>query len=140
MPDDYGAVVCPNPKCHRKIEEPILLSNLSTTPAEQYYACSHCLMKLENARNDEDITQESKHYPPLHLLHEKVTGEIFSAPKPQKKEELQVRRLEEKEKDPVDCPHNFGYLGSRAEGTPIPQECLICPRIVDCMLKLSDVQ
>ena len=39
-------IFCPNPRCHRKIEEPILLNVLSTTPAEQYYACPHCFMKL----------------------------------------------------------------------------------------------
>jgi hypothetical protein len=37
-------IICP--KCHREIEEPILLNNLSTTPAEHYYACPHCLLKL----------------------------------------------------------------------------------------------
>jgi len=35
-------IICPNPKCHNKIEEPILL----TTPAEHYYACPHCFIKL----------------------------------------------------------------------------------------------
>ena len=39
-------IICPNPKCHKKIEEPFLLNNLSITPAEQYYACPHCLTKL----------------------------------------------------------------------------------------------
>jgi len=38
--------ICPNPECQKKIEEPILLNNLSTTPAEQYYACPYCLIKL----------------------------------------------------------------------------------------------
>ena len=38
--------ICPNPKCHKKFEEPILLNNFSTTPAEHYYACPHCFMKL----------------------------------------------------------------------------------------------
>lgn len=40
------AVVCPNPKCNKTIEEPVLLNNLSVTPAEHYYACSHCFMKM----------------------------------------------------------------------------------------------
>jgi len=46
LPNDFGVVVCPNPKCQREIEEPILLSNLSATLDEQYYACPHCFMKL----------------------------------------------------------------------------------------------
>ena len=39
-------VVCPNPKCHKTIEEPVLLNNLSVAPAEHYYACPHCFTKL----------------------------------------------------------------------------------------------
>jgi len=37
---------CPNPKCQKKFEQPIFLNNFSTTPAEHYYACPHCFMKL----------------------------------------------------------------------------------------------
>ena len=39
-------VICPNPKCHKTIEEPVLLNNLSVAPAEHYYACPHCFMKM----------------------------------------------------------------------------------------------
>ena len=40
------AIICPNPKCHRKVEEPILLNNFSTAPAEQYPACPNCFSRL----------------------------------------------------------------------------------------------
>jgi len=36
---------CPNPRCRRKIKEPILLSDFSTV-GEHYYACPYCFMKL----------------------------------------------------------------------------------------------
>ncbi len=39
-------IVCPNPKCRKKIEEPVLLTNLSTIPTEYYYVCPHCLVKI----------------------------------------------------------------------------------------------
>lgn len=39
-------IVCPNPKCKREIKEPIRLSDLSTIPTGYYYACPHCLIKL----------------------------------------------------------------------------------------------
>jgi len=38
--------VCPNPKCNEKIEELFLVNDYSTTPAKHYYACPHCLLKL----------------------------------------------------------------------------------------------
>jgi len=32
------------------------------------------------------------------------------------------------------CLHHFGYLASRPNNTPIPQECIICQRLGDCMV------
>jgi hypothetical protein len=42
------------------------------------------------------------------------------------------------------CLHHFGYLSSRPSDSPIPQECILCQRLGDCMVatvyvnKLSD--
>jgi hypothetical protein len=42
------------------------------------------------------------------------------------------------------CLHHFGYLSSRPKESPIPQECILCQRLGDCMVatvyvnKLSD--
>jgi hypothetical protein len=42
------------------------------------------------------------------------------------------------------CLHHFGYLSSRPTDSPIPQECILCQRLGDCMVatvyvnKLSD--
>jgi len=93
------------------------LNNLSTTPAEQYYACPHCLIKLDvDAENDFIFAQPQKE------KEEK-----------KKEEELPVKPPEKEEKGPSGCPHHFGYLASRAKDVPIPQECLICPKILECM-------
>ena len=143
MPNESRVIICPNPECHREIEEPILLNNLSVTPAEQYYACPHCFIKLdEEDENKEDITQESTSGPPLHPALEKVLDAISTQPQKEekekekkKKEETPVQPPEKEGKCPSECPHRFGYLASRAKDAPIPQECLICPKIVDCMLK-----
>jgi hypothetical protein len=32
------------------------------------------------------------------------------------------------------CPYHFGYLSSRVEGSDIPQECMLCQRLGDCMV------
>jgi hypothetical protein len=32
------------------------------------------------------------------------------------------------------CLHEFGYLASRPKNTPIPNECIICQRLGDCMV------
>lgn len=34
--------------------------------------------------------------------------------------------------DSPKCPHNFGYLKKLDKNAPIPDECLNCPRIIEC--------
>jgi hypothetical protein len=32
------------------------------------------------------------------------------------------------------CPHHFGFLSQRAKGSAIPDECLTCEKVIDCIL------
>jgi hypothetical protein len=56
-------------------------------------------------------------------------------------EELMAKTLVKKEKATAldekifsGCLHEFGYLASRPKNTPIPNECIICQRLGDCMV------
>ena len=188
--------VCPNPKCQREIEEPILLTIFSVTPPKQYKACPYCLSKLEQeasaepeiapepvvAEPEETIEEENTPSPHVNAVLEKVKlsapqllkrvralipnsngsqkekPEKIEAPEaePSVKEEKLVKEEEpktetlvvydasenepkieqstEKESSSSGCPQTFGYLATRPTDAPIPQECLLCPKIVDCML------
>lgn len=33
------------------------------------------------------------------------------------------------------CPHSYGYLAIRPKDSPIPQECLCCLKVIDCLSK-----
>jgi len=62
----------------------------------------------------------------LHRLFEQVSGST-SNPLPIKPEN--------EEKCRPKCPHYFGYLAEHIKDTPsFPEECLICSRVVDCIL------
>jgi len=118
------------------------LNNLSTTPAEQYLACPHCFIKLtEDAENDESITEESTTTPSVHPSLGRVLDAISAQPQREKeektKEEATAKTPETEGEELSGCSYNFGYLANRPRDAPIPQECLTCQRIVDCMLKLS---
>ncbi len=52
--------------------------------------------------------------------------ETLEAPKP----------AESKEETPTGCPHHFGYLSKRPKDIPIPEECLTCRKMVQCMLNV----
>ena len=191
--------VCPNPKCGREIEEPIMLTILSVTPPQTYEACPYCFSKLEPelpaeqktapepdlAENEEVMEEETT--PSLYgnsvLEKVKVSApqllrkvkalipnsngsqnekiEKTEAPRIQpsdeeenlKKEEPKtetvvvyeasketpkIEQSAEKESGSSGCPQTFGYLATRPSDAPIPSECLLCPRIVDCMLKTEE--
>ena len=46
MSEESVVIVCPNPKCRREIEKPILLTVLSATPPKEYEACPYCFTDL----------------------------------------------------------------------------------------------
>ena len=54
-----------------------------------------------------------------------------SAVKSQVKEENAAAR---EERFFSGCLHHFGYLSSRPKDSPIPQECILCQRLGDCMV------
>jgi len=117
LPNESRVIICPNSKCHGKIKEPILLTNLSTTPKEQYYACPHCLIKLDIISTQPQKEKEEE----------------------KREEETPVEPPEKEEKGPSRCAGHFGYLATRPKNAPIPQECLTCPKVLDCVMKrLSD--
>ena len=56
---------------------------------------------------------------------------VTSAVKSPVKEESAAAR---EERFFLGCLHHFGYLSSRPKDSPIPQECIICQRLGDCMV------
>jgi len=133
LPEESMIVICPNPKCGRELEEPILLTNLSVNPTEKYDACPYCFTKLipETAGEPEEVNLSTNEV----LETSKEAGsQVFK-----KIEDLILVSTETKEKvKETGCPEEFGYLANRPKDAPIPQECLLCPKMVDCMLRAKE--
>ncbi|MCW4031398.1 MAG: hypothetical protein NWE80_03440 [Candidatus Bathyarchaeota archaeon] len=100
---------CPNPKCQREIENFIIVHDHSKKPADIYYGCPYCLFKL-----DPTATQV--------LKKEEMVVE----------EKKDTKKILPKREVPPGCPQYLGYLSIHFNEANIPQECLICPRILDC--------
>ena len=45
-----------------------------------------------------------------------------------------IRNESSKETPNSGCPYHFGYLGEHPKNTPIPNECLTCVKIMECLL------
>jgi len=181
LSEESIVVVCPNPKCRREIEEPILLTILSVTPPKEYEACPYCFANLEpeppieqedvpEPTVDQEDVMEDEEAAPATKSENSVLEKVKAGPRfwkkvkalipssngsqkekrqkieePQAepagkkeekatKEEPKIEPSAKKENGSSGCPQSFGYLANRPPETPIPQECLVCPKMVDCML------
>jgi hypothetical protein len=61
-------------------------------------------------------------------------AEIEPVVKEEPEEEPKIEPFAQKESESSGCPAHFGYLANRPPDTPVPSQCLVCPRMVDCML------
>jgi len=101
----FELLFCPYENCGKGFMKPLQLTDPSRILRETYYACPHCQSKL-------DIRVEDLHV----ICVEKCEGG-------------------ENALTPTSCPHNFGHLKTLHENAPIPDECLTCPRIMQCSIR-----
>jgi hypothetical protein len=191
VPEESLVIICPNPKCQKEVEEPILLTIFSVTPPKRYEACPYCFAKLEqktplekeeitepsagnipqeepmpekedeNAEETSPVPEKVKDSRPKffdrvkslipnssnrkkdkeRINEPKVEPEHRKEQEPNKKQKADTSKQEEQKhmrstsKDTTPgCPESFGYLANRQKDEQIPQSCLVCPRMVDCML------
>jgi hypothetical protein len=103
-------LVCPYNECHKEFEKPLVLTDFSRTPRETYYACPHCLTKVEVVAGDSKL------------------------------DSISVATSENRvEKPPTECVHHFGYLETLPKGAAIPDECLTCSKLLQCFVKKEKI-
>jgi hypothetical protein len=113
---------CSNPSCGKVFVNPVKAKNLALKETKPYHACPYCLTEI--------------------VIDEKESVEIKSERKPEMKEteikELRAPITDEKsvQTNPKaqKCVHHFGYLSKRSTKEKIPEECMVCENIVQCML------
>jgi len=135
--------LCPNPKCRKPFAQPVQMADLSKTPPESYPACPNCGLNL----NTIEYFREEKKFDFQSLPHVAA-----SVKKPIERTQLSRREAgtsavekfkfkgEKKPsgKDKRDCPHFFGYVRNLPKNTPIPDDCLGCPWIVECLTQQAE--
>jgi len=58
---------------------------------------------------------------------------VFSGEHLKEKGNPSVKTLANKEQNQAECLHHLGYLADRDKGTPIPQECISCLKVLKCI-------
>jgi hypothetical protein len=117
---EKASVHMPKSSCKKSVTAPLKTLNLQQNPTEPYSACPFCLTKIKTEQ-------------PLEI-DQKPQEQIIQ------KAELKIDQVEAKEKPlksekPSACHHHPGYLSERSSKEQIPDECMVCKDIVECMLK-----
>jgi len=107
---------CSCEACGRVYESAIKLTNLSAVPMQTYDACPFCFSKL-----DSDAVQE-----PSNSLKVPTSADLTIA---LEKNQENVDTIKQ-----AGCQHHFGYLKKRPKNAPIPDECLTCQKMIQCLL------
>jgi hypothetical protein len=102
---------CPNPSCKKTFTAPLKTLNLQEDPDQPYNACPYCLTKLAQPTLRQNETPKAQ-VSTTSILNENLVKE-----------------------KPTACQYHLGYLGERTQNQPIPEDCLICKDIVECMLR-----
>ena len=117
--------MCVYERCGKSFTEPVRLTDLSHRPrSETYYACPYCFSKMDESEHDD--THELK-------LMKSGTYEIATSDSSKKNTKNTVQKENEKE-IAINCPHHVGYLRKRSKDEAVPDSCLTCPKILQCMV------
>jgi hypothetical protein len=95
-------------ECGESFTKPLLANVSSQGLVQTYYACPRCLAEVRESGQTETSGAE-----PL------AAGEEL--------------REEQVKPENEDCQHFLGYLRKRPKETAIPEACLTCRRIIECM-------
>ena len=107
LEENYLSFSCD--ECGKKFKQPILATVSANGDVQKYYACPYCLAKIDEAKT-------------------------LKKEEPMKASTKAYRKAEAKPEINVKCQHYFGYLKKRPKNTPIPDECLTCDKMIECLV------
>jgi hypothetical protein len=112
--------VCPNASCRKIFTHPLKAVHVGVS-TEPYDACPYCLTEIPSGTEPVTLVKQKEEQP------ETETASDHAEDKPA------VSKSPE-------CKHHLGFLSQRPPKTPIPDECLTCTSIVQCMLHKATTQ
>jgi hypothetical protein len=93
---------CPYEGCEKKFEQPTVITDTSVIPRQTHYACPFCMSRLDIITEKEKILQVRATEYPI----------VFDSP--------------------AKCAHFSGLFNGPPEGMLTQEECLICPKVLQC--------
>ncbi|MCW4028605.1 MAG: hypothetical protein NWE92_03030 [Candidatus Bathyarchaeota archaeon] len=96
---------CPYKGCEKTFDKPTVITDTSVFPRQTHYACPYCMSKLNIVTEKNKITQIRPVDYPTVL------------------------------DSPAKCAHYSGLLNQPAESRFQQEECLVCPKVLQCNLR-----
>jgi len=118
---------CSNPNCGRVYANPIIVQDLNSKNEFSYTACPYCLTEVET----EKASKVRKTRRKQKKKEARKQGKIEEKKAHSKKSEIAQHLSTQKD----ECPKYFGYLSQRSRKKEIPEECITCKKIVQCMFE-----
>ena len=113
---------CQNPSCGRVFTNPVKTENLCSKNGEVYDACPFCLTEI-TVEKSSTVFEEKQNQKTKKTGSEEATVDFAE------------KTLAESSPKVQGCTHYLGYLSERSKKEKIPEECMVCENIVQCMLK-----
>jgi hypothetical protein len=98
-------------ECGEEFERPLVATNSSGGRVQTYHACPHCLTEVAERMKQREEKSEAPGF------------SLGESKKPSTKLDTNVN-----------CPHSLGFLKRRPKDTAIPEDCLTCERMIECMV------
>ena len=126
---ENASFTCTNPLCRRIFVSPLKAVVHGAAKVEPYDACPYCLtaVTLDSSIFESD-GRESSDAPKIGAEHSRRVNV---------KKEFNLEALPTNSTNVSGCQHSFGYLSKRAANEKIPEECITCKDLVECMLKAA---
>ncbi len=96
---------CPYKGCGKPFERLTTMTDSSTLPRQTHYVCPHCMSKI-------DVITENLKVVGIKPIE---YGKVFDSP--------------------AKCAHYSGFLNALSNDVAIPDDCLVCPKILQCRIK-----
>jgi hypothetical protein len=116
---------CQNPSCGTVFNNPLKAEVVGSDREGSYDACPYCLAEIAIGNEVPTVADEKDD------LRLKIGKLERTLPKIQPVGGKPV----DKATKAAGCPHHLGYLSERAAKENIPEQCITCECIVQCMLK-----
>ncbi len=96
---------CPYTGCGKRFDKPTVITDQTTIPRQSHYACPYCMSKIDILVEKEKIIEIKAIDYPT----------VFDSP--------------------AKCAHFSGSLHQMPINAPLPDECLICPKAMQCNIR-----